>query len=175
MKKLTAGIFATLLTVVTVGAANADIASKTYVDDQVGTKADASTVTTLQGTVNEQGERLTTAEGEIDALQTASATHATTTALTEGLAGKQDKALIQSAQYSDNTTNDTSYPSVKAVADAITAVSSGVSGVTDDVEELKGTVAGLQTGKADKATTLQGYGITDAYTKTEVDTALKTQ
>ena len=37
MKKLTAGIFATLLAVVSTGAANAEIASKGYVDDQVGT------------------------------------------------------------------------------------------------------------------------------------------
>ena len=41
MKKLTAGIFATLLAVVSVGAAHAEIASKGYVDQQVGTKADA--------------------------------------------------------------------------------------------------------------------------------------
>jgi len=34
MKKLTSGIFATLLTVVGVGAANAEIASKAYVDDK---------------------------------------------------------------------------------------------------------------------------------------------
>ena len=172
MKKLTAGIFATLLTVVTVGAANAEIASKTYVDDQVGTRATTASVTTLtgrvdtvEGTVTSQGGRLTTAESDIDTLQANSATK------TE-LAGKQDKALIQSAQYSDNTTNDTSYPSVKAVADAIDSVTGNVSGVQEDVTELQGTVAGLQTGKADKATTLQGYGITDAYTKTEVDTAL---
>lgn len=33
-------------------------------------------------------------------------------------------------------------------------------------------ITSLQSGKADKATTLAGYGITDAYTKTEVDTAL---
>lgn len=176
MKKLTAGIFATLLTVVTVGAANAEIASKTYVDDQVDTRATTESVTTLtgrvdtvEGSVTSQGGRLTTAEGEIDTLQ---ANSATKTELTQGLAGKQDSALIKSEQYSENKGNDTSYPSVKAVADAITAVSGGVSGVTEDVEELKGTVAGLQTGKADKATTLQGYGITDAYTKTEVDTAL---
>ncbi len=34
MKKLTAGIFAAILTVVTVNAANADIASKKYVDEK---------------------------------------------------------------------------------------------------------------------------------------------
>ena len=33
-------------------------------------------------------------------------------------------------------------------------------------------VAELETGKADKATTLAGYGITNAYTKSEVDSAI---
>ena len=156
MKKLTAGIFATLLTVVTVGAANAEIASRTYVDDQVGTRATTASVTTLtgrvdtvEGTVTSQGGRLTTAESDIDTLQANSATK------TE-LAGKQDKALIQSAQYSDNTTNDTSYPSVKAVADAInTAVSGGVSDVTETVTELQGTVDGLQENVTELQNTIQ--------------------
>lgn len=58
MKKLTASIFATLLAVVSVDAAQASIASKGYVDDQVGTvsatvatKADQSTVDTLSDKV----------------------------------------------------------------------------------------------------------------------------
>ena len=35
--------------------------------------------------------------------------------------------------------------------------------------QIKSDIANLQSAKADKATTLAGYGITDAYTKTEVD------
>lgn len=35
--------------------------------------------------------------------------------------------------------------------------------------QIKSDIANLQSTKADKATTLAGYGITDAYTKTEVD------
>ena len=42
---------------------------------------------------------------------------------------------------------------------------------TEIDEKLTG-VNGALEGKADKADTLEGYGITDAYTKTEVDTAL---
>lgn len=150
MKKLTAGIFATLLTVVTVGAANAEIASKTYVDDQVGTKAEASTVTALQGTVNDQGTRLTTAEDDIDSLETNVALKANSADVyTKGevdteLGKKQTSALIKSAQYNANTTNDDAYPSVAAVAGAITAVSGDVTGVTETVTELQGTVDGLQ-------------------------------
>lgn len=37
------------------------------------------------------------------------------------------------------------------------------------------TIGTINTNKADKATTLSGYGITDAYTKTEVDNALSTK
>lgn len=38
-----------------------------------------------------------------------------------------------------------------------------------DLTQLRQDVNNLATTKADKATTLSGYGITDAYTKTEVD------
>ena len=69
MKKLTASIFASLLTVVTVGAANANIASQGYVDEKVttlnqsiGAKADQSALDTLSG-------RVDTAEGDIDTIQ----------------------------------------------------------------------------------------------------------
>lgn len=43
---------------------------------------------------------------------------------------------------------------------------------TVDIAQLRQDVNNLATTKADKATTLSGYGITDAYTKTEVDTEL---
>ena len=39
----------------------------------------------------------------------------------------------------------------------------------DVIEEVKGDVTDLNTNKANKATTIAGYGITNAYTKTEVD------
>ena len=75
MKKLTAGIFATLLAVVSADSAYAAIASQGYVDDKVEAvettvagKADSSTVTAL-------GTRVGTAEGEIDTLQTTTGQH----------------------------------------------------------------------------------------------------
>ena len=39
-------------------------------------------------------------------------------------------------------------------------------------QELINEIKTRLSGKADNATTISGYGITDAYTKTEVDTAL---
>lgn len=130
MKKLTAGIFATLLAVVSVGAARADIASSQYVDDKVGNVE--TSVATLSG-------RVDTAEGEIETLgteldakldsATATSMYATQSALTSGLADKQDKELITSAEYSTNLTSETGYPSVAAVEAAIEAATDGM--VTD--------------------------------------------
>ena len=48
-------------------------------------------------------------------------------------------------------------------------VGTSENGVLADVAANKTAIAGLQSSKADSATTLAGYGITDAYTKTEVD------
>lgn len=42
----------------------------------------------------------------------------------------------------------------------------------ENANTLAGRVSAVETGKADKATTLAGYGITDAYTKEEVNTEL---
>ena len=140
MKKLTAGIFATLLTMVSVDGAYAAIASKGYVDDKVGEvqttvagKADSSTVTALAG-------RVDTAEGEIDTLQTE-------------VAGKQ-AALGFTPEDSANktttlsgTSTDTQYPSAKAVWDTIKTETEGIANEAD-VTELKGRVDTLETASA---------------------------
>lgn len=55
--------------------------------------------------------------------------------------------------------SDTNYPTVGAVRDFVNLVKSDLEDYTDD--ELSD--------KADKSITLAGYGITDAYTKSEVD------
>lgn len=70
----------------------------------------------------------------------------------------------------------------KAVIDYITAnvaTSEGFAQLQEDVDALETTVgqhttdiASLKSGKADKATTLAGYGISDAYTKGETDSAI---
>lgn len=122
MKKLTASIFATLLMAVSVGAANADIASSQYVDDKIGT---------VETSVTNLGDRVDVAEGEIEALgtevgakldaDTAADTYATQESLTTGLAGKQDTQLVTSATYSQNINSETGYPSVAAVEKAISA------------------------------------------------------
>ena len=161
MKKLTAGIFATLLAVVSADSAYAAIASSGYVDEKVGevqTAVDAveGDVSTLQTTVGQHttqiaakadsstvtalGGRVTTAEGEIDTLQTT-------------VAGKQD-ALGFTPENSANktttlsgTSTDTQYPSAKAVWDTIQTETEGIASNTD-VTALKGRVDTLETASA---------------------------
>lgn len=58
---------------------------------------------------------------------------------------------------------------VAYVDDAIAALKIGDYAKAADLTALAGRVSALETGKADKATTLAGYGISDAYTKTEAD------
>ena len=138
MKKLTAGIFATLLAVVSADSAYAAIASQGYVDDKVEAvettvagKADSSTVTALDG-------RVDVAEGEIDTLQTQ-------------VAGKQDALKFTPENVSNKTTTlsgtstDTQYPSAKAVWTAVQSVDANAS-----VEALEGRVDSLETNSATK-------------------------
>lgn len=161
MKKLTAGIFATLLAVVSADGAYAAIASSGYVDEKVGEVQTAVTevegdVSTLQSTVGQHttqiaakadsstvtalGGRVTTAEGEIDTLQTT-------------VAGKQD-ALGFTPENSANktttlsgTSTDAQYPSAKAVWDTIQTETEGIASDTD-VTALKGRVDTLETASA---------------------------
>lgn len=147
MKKLTAGIFATLLAVVSADSAYAAIASKGYVDDQVGEVQTAVTavesdVTALQATV---GEHTTQIAGKADS--------STVTALQTKVDGKQD-ALGFAPENSANktttlsgTSTDTQYPSAKAVWDTIQTETEGIANEAD-VTDLKGRVSTLETASA---------------------------
>lgn len=59
------------------------------------------------------------------------------------------------------------HPSDTSKADA-----ADLEGLETRVQTAENDIDALETNKADKATTLAGYGITDAYTKTEVDAKL---
>ena len=68
-------------------------------------------------------------------------------------------------------------PRINAAGTAIewyTPDTSTVSGLADTVAGHTQDIQNLQTGKADKATTLEGYGITDAMTATAIAEAIKT-
>lgn len=200
----------------------ADEALKAELEGKINVKADNSALTELAG-------RVTTAEGEIDTLQTdlgkaQSAIEALQTAVGDGgsvdemidsaietamgeeearvdelLANKVDKVTGKGLSTNDLTNElkgqyDAAYAhsqvahapadaqknvieTVKVNGTALTiadkavdiTVPTKVSELTNDVPYL---VAADIANKADKATTLAGYGITDAYTNAQVDTAI---
>ncbi len=196
MKKLTAGIFATLLAVVSVDAAQASIASKGYVDDQV--EGVSGQVTILSEQVNTNTGDITTLKGDAqtagsvaksvaDAIASevrradgaydskGSATQALTDAKSYAdteLAKKQN--ILKSGENVVVNGGGNVISSVTAKDGTVTftttsvATSETVTGLTNRVGQVETDLAG----KADKSTTLAGYGITDAYTKGEVDSAL---
>ena len=78
-------------------------------------------------------------------------------------------AAIAKAHEHANATQLASYD--KTQSELLAAAKSEAEGL---VNALSGTVDGKLANKADKATTLAGYGITDAYTTTVMDEKLKT-
>ena len=176
MKKLTAGIFASLLAVVATGAAHAEIASKGYVDDinttltsAIGAKADTTTVNALDG-------RVEAAEGEIDTIQgtmetygdvvthnasefatAAQGTKADTAVQPAAISDMQVKTnMVNTAGWATGKTDDTKYPSAAAVNTAITAATENIASsdtveqIQTDLDAAEADIVELQTDKQDK-------------------------
>ena len=147
MKKLTAGIFATLLAVVSADGAYAAIASSGYVDDKVGEVS--QTVTTLSGTVSGH----TTQIGTINTNLEKKADKATTLSgygITDAYTSAQGTALegrvsAVEAPKATVATGQTGPVSGQTVYNAIQGVSGNVGTVTSDVEELKENMTQAQT------------------------------
>ena len=74
--------------------------------------------------------------------------------------------LKQSKSYADGLADN--YDPVGTAATKVSELESG------QVATNKADIATLKSGKADKSTTLSGYGISDAYTKTQTDSAIST-
>ena len=134
-----------------------DVASATDVTKVVGglketVSSQGTAITTLQNTVGNASSGLVkdvnTLKTEVEAEKTGLLDRVsaleTSTGTGEGALGTRVSAL-------EETVGDNTKGLVKAVNDNNTAITS------------------LQNNKADKATTLAGYGIEDAYTKSEVD------
>lgn len=180
MKKLTAGIFATLLAVVSTNAANASIASKGYVDQRVG--GVSSTVSTLQGTVSGH----TTSIGEIqDTMETYGdiVTHNSAEYATAAQGALADTAVqpgdITNVERTTNKTQtlsaestDAQYPSAKAVWDTIQTETEGIASSGDldalgtRVTTAEGEIDTLQTQMTGKANTAD---LAEYVTKTDAD------
>ena len=169
MKKLTAGIFATLLAVVSADGAYAAIASSGYVDDKVGEVS--QTVTTLSGTVSGH----TTSIGEIEGKMGTYGDIVTHNVAEFATAAEGDLATsaVQPADITnvERTTNKTQtvnaqsteaqYPSAKAVWNAVSSVDANAS-----VEALEGRVDTLEATSATHATKTELAGKQDKLSQT---------
>lgn len=77
-------------------------------------------------------------------------------------------AIAKAHEHANKAVLDTYNKSQTELLNAAESTAQGL------VDTLSGTVTAALDGKADKATTLAGYGITDAYNKTEIDASLQT-
>lgn len=84
----------------------------------------------------------------------------------EHIDSKDASILQQSKNYSDSLSDN--YDPAGKAATLVEALENG------QVKTNKDDIATLKSGKADKATTLAGYGIADAYTKSQTDSAIQT-
>ena len=162
MKKLTAGIFATLLAVVSADGAYAAIASQGYVDDKVdtveatvATKADKSALDTLSGTVTGHTTQIGTINTKIGGygdIVTHDASEFATAAEGDLATSAVQPADITNVERTTNKTQtvnaqstEAQYPSAKAVWTAVQSVDANAS-----VEALEGRVDSLETNSATK-------------------------
>ena len=85
----------------------------------------------------------------------------------KALIDSKDQQTLESAKsYSDGLSDN--YDPAGTAQTKVNELANG------QVKTNTDNITALQSGKADKATTLSGYGITDAYTKTQTDSAIST-
>ena len=174
-------------------------AANVYVDDSttlaaklssiisdIATKASTSDLNS--GLATKANVSHTHAQSEVTGLTDALATKASTKALTEGLATKADASHTHAQSDITGLTDALALLAAKTeVTSAIDALRQEMLGDTPveayntftelaayiaEHKEAADALTAAVGNKADKATTLTGYGITDAYTKTEVDTKI---
>ena len=174
-------------------------AANVYVDDSttlaaklssiisdIATKASTSDLNS--GLATKANVSHTHAQSEVTGLTDALAAKASTKALTEGLATKADASHTHAQSEVTGLTEALALLAAKTeVTSAIDALRQEMLGDTPveayntftelaayiaEHKEAADALTAAVGNKADKATTLTGYGITDAYTKTEVDTKI---
>ena len=139
MKKLTAGIFATLLAVVSADGAYAAIASQGYVDDKVGEVS--QTVTTLSGTVSGHTTQIA-----------AKADSSTVTALAGRVSAVEaPKATVATGQTGP-VSGQTVYNAIQGVSGNVGTVTSDVEGLKEDMTQAQTDISDLQEASATHAT-----------------------
>lgn len=142
-----------------------------YTESEINTKLDLKLDTSLKGVAN--GLATLDSSGKVPSSQLPSYVDDVLECINKAsfpTTGESGKIYI------DQTTNLTYRWGGSAYVEISQSLALGETSSTayagDKGKQNAADIAALKTGKADKATTLAGYGITDAYTKTEVNTKL---
>lgn len=145
----------------------ANKADKTYVDEQLATKADKTELANYATT-----ESVTALDGELETVSQLAGSAAATAATAasdaasalSGLDNKADKSELANYVTNDALTQKGYVTSNEVSGQIATATENMVT--ADDLTDALAN-------KADKATTLAGYGITDTYTTAQIDKKLQ--
>jgi hypothetical protein len=89
-------------------------------------------------------------------------------------AQKASDNVVSTAQYAKDTA-DSALSKIDTTLEQANTALDNTNKLAEQVEEIPNKISNLQENKADKATTLSGYGITNAYTKTETDNFISTK
>ena len=177
MKKLTAGIFTVLMGLVSVNAADAAVASKGYVDKldrEQGELVETNTENIAKNAAKIGNATFTGANYVSGATDLTAAVAALDTAVNNVAGGELqlgsnavDSGIIKNGEVKTDDIADSAVTDAKIANNAVTETKIADKAVT--ANKLSDNLSATISGKADKATTLGGYGIADAYTKTEAD------
>lgn len=110
--------------------------------------------------------------GVMAAILGATSANAAVTVASQGYVDSRVDAVetnITNNYLTKNEATNTYLTETQVTQQITKVVGTSENGVLADVAANKTAIEGLQSSKADSATTLAGYGIADAYTKTEVD------
>ena len=87
--------------------------------------------------------------------------------------GTTDEPVYEIAWFEpSSTTVEGLSESIGTLTERVATAEGTIKTQSTSISDNATAIAGLEEDKADKATTLEGYGITDAYTKDEADTAI---
>jgi hypothetical protein len=148
--------------------------------------ADGANKTVVDSTLSDNSSnpvQNSTVKAALDAKAAKDHTHADATTSTSGFMSGADKKKLDAidegatkitidSALSDTSTNPVQNKIVKSAIDAKATKATTLAGYGITDAYTKTAVDTALDGKADEATTLAGYGITDAYTSTQVDTEL---
>lgn len=151
MKKLTAGIFAGILTIVAVNAANADIATTNYVKGAIESlDGSVDGNTGIVKTISQTDGKITATRGLITSDDVDAISQDKVTGLDTALAGKQATSNMVNPDADNNIAagdsgSTTKYPSMKAAekiaaaaaAEAVTAIAADITSVQNEIDKLK--------------------------------------